>query len=99
MSQSYYATENIRNFLLETLKISDWPDFRNSYDECEAFITALAKKKKSLRGNNKPHITKPLSQARMKLSKIENKANKTKLLTDISNHKKLQNYVVNLTKV
>ena len=26
----------------------------------------------------------------MKLSKIENKANKTKLLTDISNYKKLQ---------
>ena len=34
----------------------------------------------------------------MKLSKIKNKANKTKLLTDISNYKKLQNYVVNLTK-
>ena len=33
----------------------------------------------------------------MKLSKIKNKANKTKLLTDISNYKKLQNYVVNLT--
>ena len=35
----------------------------------------------------------------MKLSKIENKANKTKFLTDISNYKKLENYVVNLTNV
>ena len=54
--------------------------------------------KKWLMGNNKPHITKPLSQAIMKRSKLKNKANKTKLLTDIRNCKKQRNYVVNLNK-
>ena len=66
---------------------------RNSYDEFEsAFITALdkhaPKKKKWLRGNNKPHITKPLRQAIMKQSRLKDKANKTKLLNDIRNYKK-----------
>ena len=76
-------------------------DLRNSYDESEsAFITALEKHapKKWIRGNNKPHITKPLRQAIMKRSKLTNKANKTKLLIDIRNYKKQRNYVVNLIK-
>ena len=76
---------------------------RRSYDETEtAFITPLdkhaPKKKKWLSGNNRPHITKPLSQAITKQSKLKNKANKTKLLTDIRNYKKQQNYVVNPNK-
>ena len=58
----------------------------------------MHQKKKWLRGNNKPHITKPLRQAIMKRSKLKNKVNKTKLLTDIRNYKKQQNYVVNLNK-
>ena len=56
------------------------------------------KKKKWLRGNNKPHITKLLRQAIMRRSKVKNKANKTELLTDIRNYKKQRNYVVNLNK-
>ena len=51
-----------------------------------------------LEGNNKPHITKPLRQAIMKRSKLENKTNKTKLITDVRNYKKQRNYVVNLNK-
>ena len=96
-----YKNFNFGNFkedLSETLLIC-----RNSYDEFEsAFITTLdkhaPKKRKRLRGNNKPHITKPLRQAIMKWSKLKNKANKTKLLTDIRNYKKQRNYVVNLNK-
>ena len=66
---------------------------RNSHDEFEsAFLTALdkhaPKKKKWLMGNNKPHITKLLRRAIMKRSKLKNKTNKTKLLTDIRNYKK-----------
>ena len=41
-----------------------------------------------LEGNNKPHITKPLRQAIMKRSKLKNKIDKTKLLTE-----KTANYV------
>ena len=56
------------------------------------------KRKSGLGGINKPHITKPLRQAIMKRSKLKNKANKTKLPTDIRNYKKQQNCVVNLNK-
>ena len=34
----------------------------------------------------------------MKRSKLENKTNKTKLITDVRNYKKQRNYVVNLNK-
>ena len=94
-----YKNFTFRNFkedLSEALLIC-----RNSYDEFEsAFITALDKhaQKKELWGDNKPHITKPLRQAIIKRSKLKNKANKTKLLTDIRNYKKQRNYVVNLNK-
>ena len=76
---------------------------RNTCNEFEgAFITALdkhaPKKKKWLRGNNKPHIAKSLRQAIMKRSKLKNEANKSKLLTHISNYKKQWKYVVNLNK-
>ena len=56
------------------------------------------KRKSGLGGINKLHITKPLRQAIMKRSKLKNKANKTKLPTDIRNYKKQQNCVVNLNK-
>ena len=77
--------------------------YRNSYDEFEsAFRTALDKhaptKKKWLRENNEPNITKPLRQALIKCSKLKNKTNKTKLHTDIRNYKEQQNYVGNLNK-
>ena len=86
-----YKNFNFGNFkedLSEALLIC-----RKSYDETEsAFITPLdkhaPKKKKWLRGNNRPHVAKPLSQAIAKQSKLKNKANKTKLLTDIRNYKK-----------
>ena len=56
------------------------------------------KNKKWFRGNNKPHLRKPLHQAIMKGSRRKNEANKTKLLTDIRNYKKQPNNVVNLSK-
>ena len=72
---------------------------RNPYDEFgSAFITALDKHTPKIGGLGGiiNHITKPLHQAIMKRSKLKNKANKTKLLTDIRNYKKQRNYVVNL---
>ena len=39
------------------------------------------------RGNHKPHINKELHKAIMKRSRLKNKANKTKMPTDISNLK------------
>ena len=56
------------------------------------------KKKKILRGNNKPHLNKTLRKAIMTRSRLKNKADKTKNPTDINNYKKQRNYVVKLNK-
>ena len=73
-----YKNFNFRNFKEDLSKAL--LTCRNSYDEFEsaftkAFDKHAPKKKKWLRGNNKPHITKPLRQAIMKRSKLKNKAN------------------------
>ena len=54
------------------------------------------KKIKTFRGNQKPHINKTLRKAIMKRSQLKNKANKTRNATDVSNYKRLRNYVVKL---
>ena len=56
------------------------------------------KRKKLIRGNNKPHMNKMLRQAIMTRSRLKNKANKTKNHLDIRNYKKQRNIVVNLNK-
>ena len=81
-----FSLRNFKEDVSEALLI-----YSTSHDEFEsAFITALdkhaPKKEKWFRGNNKPHITKPLRQTIMKWSKLKSKANKTKLLTDIRNY-------------
>ena len=58
----------------------------------------LQKKKKVLRGNEKPHMNKKLRRAIMKKSKLKNKANKTKHPLDIMYCKKQRNYVTKLHK-
>ena len=62
------------------------------------FNKHATKKKKWIRGNNKPHFNKALRQAIMKRSRLKNKAGKTKDLSDIKNYKKQRNYVANLNK-
>ena len=78
-------------------------DCGNSYDDFDHIFTSklnkhAAKRKKWIRGINKPHVNEALRQAIMKRSKLKNKANKTKDPTDIRNYKKQRNYVVNLNK-
>ena len=97
---------DFKNFSFEIFKedLSEaLAECTNSYETFEdAFKTSLdkyaPKKKKWLRGNNKPHVNKMLRKAIMKRSKLKNKANKTKLPVDINNYKKQRNYVVNLNK-
>ena len=74
-----------------------------SYDEFDRKFTAVLnkhapKKKKWLRGNQKPHINKTLRHEIMKRSKLKNIANKTKNTSDIMKYKKQRNYVVQLNK-
>ena len=67
-------------------------DCGDSYDKFEYILTSklnkhAPKKRKWVRGNQKPHINKELRKAIMKRSRLKNKANKTKKPTDIRNFK------------
>ena len=78
--------ESFKNDLLENMVTCD-----RSYDEFDRKFTAVLnkhapKKKKSLRGNQKPHINKTLRHEIMKRSKLKNKGNKTENPSHIKNH-------------
>ena len=92
-----------RNFSHEAFKEDPSEAYCNtdSFDEfnnifCSKLNEHAPKKRKWVRGNDKPHINKELRKAIMKRSRLKNKANKTKIETDISNFKKRRNLVVNL---
>ena len=90
--------ESFKNDLLENMVTCD-----RSYDEFDRKFTAVLnkhapKKKKWLRGNQKPHINKTLRHEIMKRSKLKNIANKTKNTSDIMKYKKQRNYVVQLNE-
>ena len=85
-------------------------DLENKIVECskhyknfeKTFVNVLGthapRKTKVLRGNQKPHVDKNLRKAIMKLSKLKNKANRTKLQNDIAKYKKQRNLVVKLNR-
>ena len=94
----HFSHENFKEDFSEALC-----DCGDSYDDFDHIFTSklnkhAPKKKKWIRGNNKPHVNKALRQAIMKRSRLKNKANKTKDPTDIKNYKKQRNYVANLNK-
>ena len=55
-------------------------------------------KKRIIRGNNKPHVSKILRKAIIKRSRLKNIFNRTRNINDYINYKKQRNYVVNLNK-
>ena len=84
----HFSQENFKEDLSEALC-----DCGDSYDDFDHIFTSklnkhAPKKKKWIRGNNKPHVNKALRQAIMKRSRLKNKANKTKDPTNIKNYKK-----------
>ena len=95
---SSFSSEDFKQDFAAALNNCD-----DSYDVFEQrFVANLnkhaAKKKKLIRGDNKPHMNKMLRPAIMKRSRLKNKANKTKNHLDIRNYKKQRNIVVNLNK-
>ena len=87
----YFYFESFKNDLLEHMVTCD-----RSYDKFGRKFNAVLnehapKKKKCLRGNQKPHINKTLRHETMKRSKFKNKANKSKSTADIMNYKKQRN--------
>ena len=93
-----YSSEDLKQDLATALN-----DCCDSYDVFEQrFVANLnknaPKKKKLIRGNNKPHMNKMLCQAIMKRSRLKNKANETKSHLNIRNYKKNRNILVSLNK-
>ena len=93
----HFSQEDFKEDLSEALC-----DCGNSYDDFDHTFTSklnkhAPKKKKWIRGNNKPHVNKALRLTIMKRSKLKNHANKTKDPTDIRNYIVII-YVVNLNK-
>ena len=75
----YFSQEAFRAGLSEALC-----DCGNSYDDFDHIFTSklnkhAPKKKKWIKGNNKPHVSKALRTAIMKRSRLKNKSNKTKV--------------------
>jgi len=56
------------------------------------------KKKKFLRANNKPHVSKVLRKAIMQRSKLKNIANKSGKPEDMVRYRKQRNLVVSLNR-
>ena len=91
-----FIYRNYKNFIFQNFK-SDLQEAlqscKGSYDAFDNYFTSILnkhapKKKKVLRGNEKPHMNKNLRRAIMKRSKLKNKANKTKHPLDIMYYKK-----------
>ena len=94
-----------KNFIFENFK-SDLQEVlqscKGSYDAFDNYFTSCLnkhapKKKKVLRGNEKPYMNKNLRRAIMRRSKLKNKANKTKNHLDVMNYKKQRNYATHDT--
>ena len=73
--------------------------FRSFNKTLEATLDKFAPyKKRILRGNNKPHVSKVLRKAIMKRSRLKNIYNRTRKAEDFQRYTKQRNYVTNLNK-
>ena len=88
---------------LEELRHKMYLNPPKSYAEFEnQFVTMLnsfaPKKSISIRGNNKPHMTKILRNAIMKRVRLRNRANSTRKDLDIQKYKLKRNLVVSMNR-
>ena len=101
-----FAYRNYKQFQWETFEKDLTSSLRNcngkyeNYEQnfIEVLNTHAPKKVKILRGNHKPHHYKNLRKAIMKMSRLKNKAKRTKASIDIVNYKKKRNFVVSLNR-
>ena len=102
--QSYRSYRKFKSdAFLDDLKlnisVSDIGDFSSLND---AMVKALDKhapfKKRVMRGNHKPHVSRSLRKAIMLRSRLKNKYNKTRNPADFENYRRQRNLVVKLNK-
>ena len=75
----------------------DLQEFESLFDETLGKHAPL--KSVTIRGNNKPHMTKSLRKAMMLRTNLKNRANKTKDQADMLQYRKQRNLVVKMNKV
>ena len=92
-----YSKAKLTEELSSSLEnVTDFHEFERIVEQ--TLDSHAPKKKKFLRGNCKPYVSKELRKAMMKRSELKNKANKTKYHEDILNYKKQRNLVTKLNK-
>ena len=96
-----YKTFNEQLFLDDlSTNLTDSDHYDNFQENFENILNTHAPfKEKTVRGNDKPHMSKCLRQAIMTRSKLKNTANKTGNATDALLFKKQRNYVVHLNRI
>ena len=94
-----FSLDSFRSDLVNTLTNSAPGDFDSFSSIFESVLDAHApKKKRTVRGNHKRHLTKTLRKAIMLRSSLKNKANKTGNVYFSNLYKKQRNYVVHLNR-
>ena len=94
------------NFNLNSFKSGILPKFNHNNITFTSFKNNFVnvlnqqapKKSKAFRGNQKPHLSKLLRGAFMKLYRLKSKANKSQSLTALSKYKNQRNLLVKLNK-
>ena len=98
-SYQNFDKDNFKNELKSTLAQGNFGNYDAFHDK---FIEVIEKhaplKKKTLRANNAPYMTKILRKAMMKITELATKYNKTRKLDDYNNFRKHRNYVNRLYK-
>ena len=98
-SYKTFSEDAFKTELRSNLGVSHSGDFTSFNSVLTATLDNHAPfKKRVMRGNNKPHMSKLLRKAIMKRSRLKNIYNKTKNDGDFIDYKKQRNYVVNLNR-
>ena len=82
---------------LKTSKPRTYIHFQNTFERVLQLHAPI--KKKTIRGNNKPHVSKKLRKEIMKRSYLKSIANKTNDPEDVLNYKRQRNLVTKLNKI
>ena len=98
-SYKKFNEEDFRQKLNDQLNLFENITFNNFNDTFSSLINTFAPlKRKTIRGNHKPFISKSLKKEMMKRAHLKNIANKSGLESDLYAYKRQRNLVVSLNK-
>ena len=96
-----FNVEEFRSLLHEQLtsynEVNHFSDFNNAFTSLINTFAPL--KRKTIRGNHKPFVSKSLKKEMMKRARLKNIANKSGIESDLQAYKRQRNLVIALTKI